>query len=215
MDDNVTSSATPPVQVPAPRSSRPIAWVPRWTGDGPRFVDELVGWLLTVGRRTYDGHVALVEHSLQTAALAKVHGARESLVVAALLHDIGHALADVVEAGGVVEPLSHERLAASWLGRFYPAAVTEPIRLHVEAKRWLVAQEPGYAGTLSAGSLASLDEQGGPMRPDQRVAFEAEPFAASALSLRRWDEEACVPGSAVPPLESHRAALLRQLAPGR
>ena len=198
----------------AARTTRPIAWAPRWTGDGPRFVDELVGWLLSVGRRTYDGHVTLLEHALQTAALARIHGARESQVVAALLHDLGHPLADVVGATGE-ERLAHERLAASWLGRYYPAAVTEPIRLHVEAQRWLVAMEPGYVGTLSPSSLASLADQGGPMRPEERPAFEAEPFAAAALSLRRWDEEASKPGLRVPGLETYRAALLRHLAPGR
>ena len=57
-------------------TGRAIAWAPRWTGDGPRFVDELVGWLLTVGRRSYGGHVTLLEHALQSAALAKLHGAR-------------------------------------------------------------------------------------------------------------------------------------------
>lgn len=195
-------------------TARPIAWAPRWTGDGPRFVDELVGWLLSVGRRTYDARVTLLEHALQTAALARVHGAKESQVVAGLLHDIGHPLADVV--GGAEDTrIAHERLAASWLARYYPAAVTEPIRLHVEAKRWLVATEPGYARTLSAGSLASLDEQGGPMRPDERPQFEAEPFAAAALSLRRWDEEAAVPGLRVAGLETYRPALLRQLCPSR
>jgi len=158
--------------------------------------------------------VTLLEHALQTAALATVHGARESLVVAALLHDVGHPLAEVASSEPV-EVLSHERLAASWLGRYFPASVTEPIRLHVQAKRWLVANEPGYVATLSAGSVASLVEQGGPMGAEEVLRFQSEPFAAAALSLRRWDEEACRPGARCASLEAYRAPLLRQLAPGR
>ncbi|MEZ6017567.1 MAG: HD domain-containing protein [Planctomycetota bacterium] len=195
-------------------TARPIAWTPRWTGDGPRFVDELIGWMLSIGRRTYDGRVTLLDHSLKTAALAKADGARETLVVAALLHDLGHALSDVVSSE-FDEPLSHERLAASWLARFYPESITEPIRLHVEAKRWLVANEPGYAGTLSPGSLASLVEQGGPMTPHERRAFEALPFASSALSLRRWDEVSKAQSARFAPLETYRAALLKHLTAGR
>jgi len=195
-------------------TTRPIAWAPRWTGDGPRFVDELVGWLLSVGRRTYDAHVTLLEHALQTAALAKLHGARESLVVAALLHDIGPPLADVVDTD-LGARLEDERLAASWLGRFYPESVTEPVRLRIDAKRWLVAMEPGYSATLSVTSRTALIDEGGPMPPAERPAFEAHPFASAALSLQRWDEEARVHDAQVAPLESHRPALLRQLRPSR
>jgi predicted HD phosphohydrolase len=195
-------------------TSRPISWAPRWTGDGPRFVDELIGWLLSVGRRTYEGRVTLLEHALQSAALAKLHGARESLVVAALLHDIGQPLADVVDADAESH-VTDERLAASWLGRFYPEAVTEPIRLQVEAKRWLVATEPGYLATLSLASRAALVDQGGPMPPAECAAFEVHPFACNALVLSRWDEEASVPNAQVAQLETYRPALLRQMKPSR
>jgi gamma-butyrobetaine dioxygenase len=177
-------------------------------------VDELVGWLLAVGRRTYDGRATLLEHSLRTAALARLHGARESQVVAALLHDVGHPLGDVVDAS-VSARSGHERLGATWLARVYPEAITEPIRLHVEAKRWLVAFEPGYAATLSMGSRAALEDQGGPMRPEERSVFEAEPYAAAALSLRRWDEEAVTYNGELPLLETFRPALLRQLRGAR
>lgn len=215
-------------------TSRPIAYAPRWTGEAPRFVDELIGWLHSVGRRTYDGRVTLLEHALQTAALAKMHGAREALVVAALLHDIGRPLADVVGASVGPDPvgseppgqrpagerpaaehLSGERLAASWLARHYPEPVSEPVRLVVEAKRWLVATEPGYASTLTLASRAALVDQGGPMTPAERPAFEAHPYASAALLLRRWHEEACVPNAHVAPLETYRPALLRQLRTGR
>lgn len=213
IEHEVRTQVLQPTGITRP-TARPIAWAPRWTGDGPRFVDEFVGWLLSVGRRSYDGHVTLLEHALQAAALAKLHGARESLVVAALLHDIGQPLADVV-AADVEGPLSNERLAASWLGRFYPEQVTEPIRLHVQAKRWLVATEPGYAATLSLASRAALIEQGGPMPLSERAAFEAHPFASAALSLRRWNEEARVANAKVAPIETYRAALLHQLKPSR
>src|SRR3546814_2956296 len=54
----------------------------------------------------------------------------------------------------------HEDIAAVWLQQYFPAAVVEPVRLHVEAKRYLCRAEPAYWAGLSQGSKTSLDVQG-------------------------------------------------------
>ena len=98
------------------------------------------------------------------------------------------------------------------LSESFGAAVLEPIRLHVAAKRYLAAVEPGYFEQLSEASKLSLKLQGGPMAGAQVQAFEAEPFFADAVRLRRWDDAAKRPAREVPPLDTYRAmaeALLR------
>ena len=68
--------------------------------------------------------------------------------------------------------------------------MTEPVRLHVAAKRYLCATEPGYFALLSAESVRTLALQGGPMTPEQAAAFGALPYARDAVAVRRWDDEA-------------------------
>jgi gamma-butyrobetaine dioxygenase len=88
--------------------------------------------------------------------------------------------------------------------------VTEPVRLHVAAKRYLCATEPGYSGLLSSESVRTLALQGGPMTPEQVTAFEALPCARDAVAVRRWDDEAKDP-AATPPEFAYFAALLTSL----
>lgn len=154
------------------------------------------------------------EHALQTAALALQAGASDALVAAALLHDIGHLVGDV---GGTPTLAGrddrHEVVAARQLASLFGADVTEPVRLHVEAKRWLVANTAGYAERLSQDSVRSLALQGGAMSAQESAAFRALPHAADALRLRAWDDLA--KDGAAPPqriercLPMLRAALAR------
>ena len=99
---------------------------------------------------------------------------------------------------------------AQWLGQWFGPAVTEPVRLHVAAKRYLCATEPGYLGLLSAESVRTLALQGGPMTPEQAAAFGALPFAHDAVAVRRWDDEAKDPAVTPPPF-AHFGPLLKGL----
>jgi phosphonate degradation associated HDIG domain protein len=144
----------------------------------------------THGSSEYGGeNVTQEEHALQCAELAAADGAPASLIAAALLHDIGHLLhdlpADAPERG--IDDL-HEALGGRWLESRFVAAVTEPVRLHVAAKRYLCATEPAYEEALSEPSRVSLGLQGGPFTPHEVAAFEENPFWQDALRLRRWDD---------------------------
>ena len=88
--------------------------------------------------------------------------------------------------------------------------MTEPVALHVEAKRFLATTEAGYIDRLSAASLQSLALQGGPMSQAECEAFRANPFHDAALKLRSYDEMGKVVGAAPAPVASY-AALLRTL----
>lgn len=139
-------------------------------------------------------------HATQAGALAKELGFPAPFVVAALLHDIGHLLHPAERSGHGRQDGAdrHAQDAAAWLGRYFGPAVTEPIRLHVEAKRYLCAAEAGYADTLSRAALHSLIRQGGPMSRGERLAFEQEPFHRMALALRRIDDAAIDPDGPLP-----------------
>jgi phosphonate degradation associated HDIG domain protein len=153
------------------------------------------------GGGTYGEGVSQTDHALQAAWLAQQAGAPPSLIVASLLHDIGHLIhdlpEDIAEQGIDTE---HESLGSAWLSRYFGPAVTEPVRLHVEAKRYLCIAEPGYFERLSEASVLSLKLQGGAHKAEEAKAFAAERYADAAVKLRHWDEEAKVVGMKTPNL---------------
>jgi phosphonate degradation associated HDIG domain protein len=178
-------------------------------------IEEIFGRFARHGGADYGGErVRQVEHALQCAALAEAEGAEAPLITAALLHDIGHLLHDLGDrpaARGIDD--RHELRGREWLAQWFGEAVTEPVRLHVNAKRYLTATDPGYFATLSAGSVRSLELQGGPFSPELAVGFIGLPFAPEAVRLRRWDEAAKVPGKSSPDLDHFRRYVEASLDP--
>jgi phosphonate degradation associated HDIG domain protein len=172
-------------------------------------VEQIITLYRQRGDEMYGGEaVTQTEHALQTAHLAETHGSPSTLIAAALLHDIGHLVHDLPEnAADLGLDDRHEALGAQWLGTHFGPAITEPGKLHVAAKRYLCAVDPSYLSRLSPASAQSLDLQGGPMADHEVRAFEALPFAADAVKLRRWDDEAKIPGWDVPPIEYYRSCL--------
>ena len=168
-------------------------------------VEELMGLLASRGGEGYFGEpVTVLEHSLQAAHFAAEAESGPELVAAALLHDVGHMLhtegEDAAERG---LDTRHEELAGALLRAHLPAAVTEPIRLHVAAKRYLCFADAGYLAALSPSSAISLGLQGGPMTAAEAALFLAGPCAWEAVALRRWDDAAKIPGLPVPELGAY------------
>jgi gamma-butyrobetaine dioxygenase len=149
-------------------------------------------------------------HMLQAAHLAEREEAGDALVAAALLHDVGHFTGTVsgqqLMAG---TDNRHSHAGADWLAQWFGPDVTEPVRMHVAAKRYLCAVEPGYADTLSPASVYTLGVQGGPMQGDALAKFAASPYAEDACRLRRWDDAAKEPAAAAPPFAHFRPLLIR------
>jgi phosphonate degradation associated HDIG domain protein len=179
----------------------------------PDPVTVIAGLFAGEGAADYLGEaVSQAQHMLQAAALAERDGAPGPLVAAALLHDVGHFTGTVTGADLMRGTDNrHSEQGATWLGQWFGAAVTEPVRLHVDAKRYLCAVEPGYLDTLSPASVYTLGVQGGPMGEDEQAVFESSPYALDACQLRRWDDQAKDPQAVAPGLD-HFAALLRALA---
>jgi len=153
------------------------------------------------------------QHALQAAWLAEKEGRSDALVTAALLHDIGHLVHNLgVNPADAGIDDRHEELGHAWLANYFGPEVTEPVRLHVAAKRYLCAIEADYFAKLSSDSVKSLALQGGPMSTEEVRAFEALPHSAEAVQLRRYDEQAKVKGLETPPVAHFMAAVARSLA---
>jgi len=176
-------------------------------------VDDLVVLYDTWGTRRYDEVVTQLDHALQCAALATRDGRSDGLVAAALLHDVGHLLWMAAHDDPSVprQDTRHEDVGADTLAALFDDDVTEPIRLHVAAKRVLLSIDAEYAASLSPGSTASAVRQGGPATPDEVASFEALPRSAEALELRRIDDAGKLVGLDVRPFD-HYVPLLRALA---
>jgi phosphonate degradation associated HDIG domain protein len=174
-----------------------------------KIVDDIMRLFERRGVMAYHGEaVSQTEHALQAANLAESEGAPNHLVIAALLHDIGHLL------NGQDEDLGsrgldgrHEEAGFAWLATHFGLLVTEPVRMHVAAKRYLCAVDPTYLSGLSIASKMSLNLQGGPMSTDECAEFEHNPLLQDAIQLRHWDDTAKVPGLTVPGLDHYRARL--------
>ena len=164
------------------------------------------------GAQVYLGEpVTMAEHMLQCAALAQADGAPETLVAAALLHDIGHFDGGLEDRPGDTVDHRHEAAGAAVLEPFFPPAITEAIRLHVAAKRYLCATDGGYQDTLSAASKHSLVLQGGPMTPAEVARFRSLPFHREAVRLRLWDDGGKATGRRAPCFADFRSLLLAVL----
>jgi len=172
-------------------------------------VEEVSELFTRRGATAYFGEsVSMSEHSLQAAYFAQQEAAPPALIIAALLHDVGHLIDDV--PGDIHEwttDARHEEVGSRWLARRFPASVSEPVRLHVPAKRYLCATDRGYYAKLSSASVLTLKLQGGPMSPDETACFEAEPFHREAVRVRRWDDAGKVAGLIVPGLADYRALI--------
>ncbi|WP_240198061.1 HD domain-containing protein [Novosphingobium sp. P6W] len=171
-------------------------------------IDTIFNLINRFSDERYGEDVTQLEHVLQCAELARLDGAPDSLIAAALLHDIGQF---IEEAGEAAEThgidARHEISGAAFLAPHFTSEVTEPVRLHVAAKRYLCAVEPGYTEMLSRASVLSLNLQGGPMSPQEITQFEGEAAFESSVRLRRYDDQGKRNGWDVPDLESYRPLL--------
>jgi [1-hydroxy-2-(trimethylamino)ethyl]phosphonate dioxygenase len=148
------------------------------------------------GAEEYLGEpVTIAEHMLQGAKLAEEAGAGDALIAAALLHDIGHFTSEFgTYSPDDTEDKHHDEAGAEVLAPFFPSVVTECVRLHVAAKRYLCATDPSYFGKLSSASVHTLSLQGGPMNDAEVAEFRKNPFYDEAVRVRLWDEGGKVRG---------------------
>jgi phosphonate degradation associated HDIG domain protein len=148
------------------------------------------------GSGAYFGEsVSMTEHALQAAHFAQAAAAPPSLVIAALLHDVGHLVEDVPDdLADWIEDARHEEIGSRWLAARFPPEISEPVRLHVPAKRYLCATDTHYFSKLSPASVVTLKLQGGPMMAFEIAQFETERYYKEAVQVRQWDDQGKIAG---------------------
>lgn len=178
--------------------------------------DEIVALFERGGGGAYYGEpVTVLEHGLQAAHFAMADGAEERLVVAALLHDVGHLLNEAPDdIADWQTDARHELVGSAWLARHFGPAVCDPVRLHVPAKRYLCATAASYLNSLSPASVITLNLQGGPMSVEEAAAFRREPCFRDAVRLRLFDDRGKVAGLVTATLDDYRPMIDRVAASG-
>ena len=177
----------------------------------PRF-DSIAALINRHGAVHYGEDITQLAHVVQCGQLAIEAGEGDAMVVAALLHDIAHFIDDAGDAAAhLAIDAHHEDVGADWLAQWFGPDVTEPVRLHVAAKRYLCATEPGYAEALSGASKLSLSLQGWAMSPAEVTAFKAHRWFAEAVRLRHYDDGGKRIGWHVPDLASHHDRIVRTM----
>jgi [1-hydroxy-2-(trimethylamino)ethyl]phosphonate dioxygenase len=172
-------------------------------------IEEILAIFQKQGSSAYFGEsVSMTEHALQAAHFARTAAASPALIVAALLHDIGHLVDEVPSdiADWTVDA-HHERVGSRWLARRFGPEVSEPVRLHVPAKRYLLATDAEYFAKLSPASVVTLKLQGGPMAVHEVSRFETERFYKEAVRVRQWDDQGKVAGLKTPQLVDYRVLI--------
>jgi len=143
--------------------------------------------------------VSMGEHMLQGATMAEKNGQPEEIIVAALLHDVGHFTSEFgTFTLNDVKDRHHEEAGAEVLERFFPSVITDCVRFHVAAKRYLCATQPSYFAKLSAASVHSLHLQGGPMNASEVSEFEKNPNLDKIVAVRYLDDAGKCPEMSTP-----------------
>lgn len=180
----------------------------------PAVIDEVFALLQRSGAEEYFGEaISKLQHAEQCAFHAQQAGADEELVLASLLHDIGHLLeVEGAQRDARVGVINHDEIGEEWLlARGFSKRLSALVGGHVDAKRYLTAVNPNYLARLSPASVETLKLQGGPMDATSAAAFAEVPELRDILRLRSWDEMAKDPQWSGAGLESYREMLTRHL----
>ena len=153
-------------------------------------VDKIIS-NFTNNKSLYIGEkVTMSEHMIQTAMLAEKAKCNDDLICSCLLHDYGHFILDNPDEL-VKENLDgkHEDIGYEYLKNIFKKEIIEPIKYHVQAKRYL-ARDKNYFELLSEASKISLKLQGGVLNDDESTKFEEQDYFKSTILLRKFDDAA-------------------------
>lgn len=177
--------------------------------DNNEFVDLLFDFIKEEGKTNYDESVTQLQHSLQTASLARIEDGRRHIVIASLLHDIGHLFIEENDAKKTKD-FNHEIIASNFLKDFFSEEITESIRLHVVAKRYLCSIDNSYYESLSKASKNSFQVQGGALNKEEINELENNKYFKDAVRLRKWDDRGKVSLKEVEELDTYKKMIVAE-----
>jgi 2-amino-1-hydroxyethylphosphonate dioxygenase (glycine-forming) len=176
--------------------------------------NEIFALLLRRGQEDYFGEpVSQIEHAVQCAQLAEEEGYGEEVILAALLHDIGHicALPGEEEMPGL-GIMRHEQVGAFYLRKCgFSEKICRLVEGHVQAKRYLTFRDTQYYQNLSEASRQTLKIQGGRMDTEEAEAFETNFLFELMVKMRLWDEAGKDINKPLPNMDRYREMCLRHL----
>ena len=180
--------------------------------DNDEFADLLFDFIKEEGKTAYDESVSQLQHALQTASLARTEDGRRHIVIASLLHDIGHLLIDENDSKNdfLKKDLNHENIASNFLKDFFSEEITESIRLHVVAKRYLCSIDNSYYERLAKSSKKSFVVQGGALEKKEIIELENNIYFKDAIQLRKWDDRAKVSLKEVEELDTYKEMIVAE-----
>ena len=174
-------------------------------------VDEIINKYQNNNSLYIGEKVTMTEHMIQTAMVAEENHSAEPLVCACLLHDYGHfIIKDPDQLVLKSQDGKHENIAFNFLKNYFKPEVVEPIKLHVQAKRYLCRNQ-SYWNILSEASKVSLKLQGGIMDDDEAKKFISLKFHDDAILLRKYDDEGKIPNIKMKKIEDYRNLINSQL----
>ena len=176
-----------------------------------QIVDKIINKYQSNGGQYLGEKVTMTEHMIQTAMIAEQNHSSESLICACLLHDYGHfIIKDPDQLVSISKDGKHENIAYNFLKNYFKLEVVEPIKLHVQAKRYL-CREKSYWNALSEASKVSLKLQGGVMSDKETEEFTSLKFHYDAILLRKYDDEGKIPNFKMRKIEDYRNLINSQL----
>lgn len=188
------------------RARRSMSDGERRTVHTPASTSDLFDLYESKGHEPYGESITQIEHALQCAALARDERASDAMIVAALFHDVGHLVVGIQHSPDfAIDEVDddHEAVGARVLSPLFGPGVSQPVSLHVTAKRWRCTCDPAYYDRLSEGSKLSLKAQGGLLSDEDCLRFEEHPGFPDALALRTWDDEGKIVGLEVGTLDDY------------
>ena len=176
-----------------------------------QIVDKIINKYQSNGGQYLGEKVTMTEHMIQTAMIAEQNHSSESLICACLLHDYGHfIIKDPDQLVSISKDGKHENIAYNFFKNYFKLEVVEPIKLHVQAKRYLCRNQT-YWNILSEASKVSLKLQGGVMNDNEAQKFISLKFHDDAILLRKYDDEGKIPNIKIKKIEDYRDLINSQL----
>ena len=167
-------------------------------------VQEILEIYKRYGQESYGENITQTEHALQSAVLAHKEGFEDEVIIAALLHDIGHLIVQEPEAKMEenLGAIDHEAVGAKFLRqKGFSEKVCTLVKGHVAGKRYLTFKHPDYYHNLSEASKKTLVHQGGSMTEEEAAAFEQDPFFKLNLKMREWDDKGKIENMELPQMK--------------